>query len=104
MFLSNMEVAARWSAALITRGAACGASAKKRDRDRPSRGPVDNQSQEPRVPKGICRQFQEGRCKHPGDRHSSHWDATVVLNHKCAKWLPDQNRFCMEGHSKLNHK
>ncbi len=105
-FMSNMEVGAKWSAMLLRRYAAtANSSSRRRDSDRSGRstgggGPA----QEPRIPKGLCRQFQEGKCRHPGDKHSSHWDANIVLNHKCAKWLPDQNRFCLEGHSKANHK
>ncbi len=104
-FMSNMEVGAKWSAMLLRRFSAPAVNNRRRESDRISRsnnvgGPV----QEPRAPKGLCRQFQEGRCRHPGDKHSSHWDANIVLNHKCAKWLPDQNRFCLESHSKSAHK
>ena len=104
-FMSNMEVGAKWSAMLLRRYSAPASNSRRREGDHGGRsGSVGGQGQEPRAPKGLCRQFQENRCKHPGDKHSSHWDANIVLNHKCAKWLPSQNRFCLEGHSKANHK
>ncbi len=104
-FMSNMEVGAKWSAMLLRRYSAPASTARRRETDHSARSSnISGRGQEPKPPKGLCRQFQENRCKHPGDKHSSHWDANIVLNHKCAKWLPDQNRFCLDGHSKANHK
>jgi len=56
------------------------------------------------MPPGVCRTFQFGKCTHPGDKHSAHWDSSYVLRHLCSKWLPDKKRYCMAAHGKAEHK
>ncbi len=102
-FMSSQEVAAKWSALLLRRFAAdppggSSGSFKRRSDNRESSKP------EERVPPGLCRQFQTGKCSHNGDKHSAGWDSDYILRHQCAYYLKDKKRYCFGNHSKANHK
>ncbi len=102
-FMSSQEVAAKWSALLLRRFAAepTGAAAGG-----PRRRPDTRESHRPeeKVPPGVCRQFQVGKCPHNGDKHSANWDSEYILRHQCAFYLKDKKRYCFGNHSKANHK
>ena len=101
-YLGHIEVAAKWSALTMRQLAANPAAAKRKAADH---GPRDGAGTSGRkFPEKLCKNFQFGKCKHNGDKHSAYWDASIVLDHKCAKWLPDQNRYCLENHGRNNHK
>ena len=107
VFLSAQDISAKWSAAILRKyagapkGGGGAAGAKKTDR---KGGEKRKNDPEDRVPPGVCRPFQTKACSHPGDKHSAPWDADYVLRHVCAKYLKDKRRYCMGGHSKLDHK
>ena len=55
-------------------------------------------------PAGVCRNFQFGKCTHPGDKHSASWDVDYILRHHCAKYLTDKKRYCLGNHASKDHK
>jgi len=100
-FLSNIEVAAKWSAMIMRRNAAARSDPKKSDSQKRGAGAPGGKSE---YPKGVCRNFNNGRCSHPGDKHISTWDANLVLNHKCDQWVEAKKRYCLENHARKDHK
>ncbi len=99
-FLSSTEVAAKWSAMVLRRSSVGTGSVGRKSGEKREKNP----GPEVRIPRGLCRYYQDGKCKAMGEKHSAPWDSNHVLHHKCAKWLVDQNRYCMEPHSKKDHK
>jgi len=100
-FLGNIEVAAKWGALIMRKNAASRPDQKKADQQGKRGGGAQSGRRD--YPKGVCRNFNGGKCTHPGDKHSASWDANIVLNHKCAKWLDDKKRYCLENHALINH-
>ena len=100
-FMSSQEVAAKWSALILRRFApdsTQNGAGRMPQRSRDSFRPED------RVPPGLCRQFQIGKCSHNGDKHSAKWDPDYVLRHQCAQYLKEKKRYCFGNHAKSNHK
>jgi hypothetical protein len=102
-FLSYQDLSVKWSADLTRKlggsppnlesgGKRAG---KKTDR---------KEKQSPRIPRWVCRRFNEGRCDHKEERHVSSWDPNFFLKHVCAKWFPEKNRCCLENHPLNEHK
>jgi hypothetical protein len=109
-FMSAQEVAAKWTGAMLRRGAGPSpssdgpaAKAKKAGNGNGSEKKDVSQNRD-RFPPGVCKQFQNNACTHTGDKHAAHWDSEYVLRHLCARYLPEKKRWCLGNHSKKDHK
>jgi hypothetical protein len=103
-FLSYMDLSVKWSADLTRKlgsapptndpGGRRNGKSKQDKKEKPS----------PRIPRWVCRRFNEGRCEQKEDRHVSSWDPNFFLKHVCSKWYPEKNRCCLESHPLNEHK
>lgn len=114
-FLAHTELQAKWSASLAEK---ISLQAKPQRQDfakKKGKSQVDSSKEgKPdssrsakvwldKVPAGVCRNYNLGRCVLP-DKHQSSWDQTYLLNHSCAKYLADKKRFCLGPHPLTEHK
>ena len=105
-FMSAQEVAAKWSALFLRKFATtqrAGTDSSQKQEKNTNRNEKKPDAHE-KFPPGVCKNFQFGKCTHPGDKHSASWDVDYVLRHICARYLPDKKRFCLSNHAKKDHK
>jgi hypothetical protein len=103
-FLSYQDLSVKWAADL-TRKLGTGSSsselgARKNGKNRTEK----REKSSPRVPRWVCRRYNEGRCELKDDRHVSSWDPNFFLKHVCSKWSPEKNLCCLENHPLNEHK
>jgi len=105
-FMSAQEVAAKWSALFLRKFASTQKGAGSDPPSKPGKNNDKNNrpDQKEKFPPGVCRNFQFGKCSHPGDKHSASWDVDYILRHLCAMYLMDKKRFCLGNHAKKDHK
>ena len=71
----------------------------------PNQNQNQNSNPRPYIPPGICRRFSFNACPNQNDNFcSAPWDANKKLNHQCAFWNKNDNKFCMSNHSLQDHK
>ncbi len=103
-FLSFQDLSVKWSSDLIRKLGGFPSSSQTGNK-RSEKGRVDKKEKSsPRVPRWVCRRFNEGRCDQKEDRHVSSWDPNFFLKHVCSKWFPEKNRCCLESHPLNEHK
>ncbi len=103
-FLSYQDLSVKWSADL-TRKLGGFLSPSEGGGKKTNKGKSEKkEKQSPRIPRWVCRRFNEGRCDHKEDRHVSSWDPNFFLKHVCSKWFPEKNRCCLEHHPLNEHK
>jgi hypothetical protein len=104
-FLSYQDLSVKWSSDLTRRiGSGLAGSDPGRRGGNKSKNERKEKNSSPKVPRWVCRRFNEGRCDAKEDRHVSPWDPNFYLKHVCAKWMPDRNRCCLEPHPLNEHK
>ncbi len=64
----------------------------------------DGPSKFKKLPRWVCRRYNEGRCESKDDRHQAHWDPSYLLKHVCSKWLNEKKRYCLDTHLEQEHK
>jgi len=104
--MSAQEVAAKWSALFLRKFATTqrsGTDSSQKQEKNTGRNEKKPDAHE-KFPPGVCKNFQFGKCSHPGDKHSASWDVDYVLRHICARYLPDKKRYCLSNHAKKDHK
>jgi hypothetical protein len=103
-FLSYQDLSVKWSSDLIRRigsGATGSNSSNKRgDKEKGEK----KEKLSPKIPRWVCRRFNEGRCDSKDDRHVSPWDPNFFLRHVCSKWIQNRNKCCLENHPLNEHK
>jgi hypothetical protein len=104
-FLSYQDLSVRWNSDL-TRRLGTGASGLGWGGGRNGKTGNGNGSErsQPKVPRWVCRRFNEGRCDSKDERHQSPWDPSFNLRHVCSKWLADKGKCCLEKHPLNEHK
>jgi hypothetical protein len=103
--LSFQDLAVKWTSDLTRRlGFGLGSSDQKGKRggEKGKEGKKDKTTQ--KIPRWVCRKYNEGRCEFKEDRQVSLWDPNFFLRHVCSKWLTDRNRYCLETHPLNEHK
>jgi hypothetical protein len=104
-FLSYQDLSVKWSSDLARRiGSGLAGSDPSRKSGNKNKGDKKDRNAAPKVPRWVCRRFNEGRCEIKDDRHVSSWDPNFFLKHVCAKWMPDRNRCCLDPHPLNEHK
>jgi hypothetical protein len=104
-FLSYQDLTVKWTADITRR---IGSGFPGTDSGKRSSAKSKQEKKEKvttaRVPRWVCRRYNEGRCESKEERHVSHWDPNFFLKHVCSKWLADRNRCCLENHPLNEHK
>jgi hypothetical protein len=98
-FLSYQDLAVRWTTNLTRSGGGGGGNAQKRQ-EKSKDGPTKFK----KLPRWVCRRFNEGRCDSKDDRHQAHWDPAYLLKQVCSKWLNEKKRYCLDTHPEQDHK
>jgi hypothetical protein len=103
-FLSYQDLSVKWSADLTRKLGGCpplsDQGGKKTGKGKTER----KEKSSPRIPRWVCRRFNEGRCDQKEERHVSSWDPNFFLKHVGSKWFPEKNRCCLENHPLNEHK
>jgi hypothetical protein len=103
-FLSFQDLSVKWSSDLIRKLGSL-PSSNETGNKRNGKSRLDKKEKSsPRVPRWVCRRFNERRCEQKEDRHVSSWDPNFFLKHVCSKWFPNKNRCCLESHPLNEHK
>jgi hypothetical protein len=104
-FLSYQDLTVKWTADITRRiGSGFPGSDSVKRSGAKSKQEKKEKTTTARVPRWVCRRYNEGRCENKEERHVSHWDPNFFLKHVCSKWLADRNRCCLENHPLNEHK
>jgi hypothetical protein len=102
-FLSYQDLSVRWNSDL-TRRLGSGASGGGWGGGKGGKTGNGSERGQQKVPRWVCRRFNEGRCDSKEERHQSSWDPSFNLRHVCSKWLADKGKCCLEKHPLNEHK
>jgi hypothetical protein len=103
-FLSYQDLSVKWAADLTRKFGGGFPSSDSGSRKNGKNRTEKKEKPSPRIPRWVCRKFNEGRCDQKDDRHVSSWDPNFFLKHLCSKWSPEKNRCCLENHPLNEHK
>lgn len=110
-FLSYQHLHTRWVSAMAERGSQISSETKKKKVPGELKSKGEGRSQggggekKPgeRFPFGCCKNYNLSSCPFKSD-HPAPWSKGLTLNHSCAYFLQEKNRFCFGNHPKFEHK
>lgn len=99
-YVSHQELCIKWAAFMNRNQVLLKAGEPGSKRKAEMSGSEDKK---PRIPKWVCKKFNQGDCEEKTDKHSSFWDPNFILKHVCSKIGPE-GRCCLQAHARKDHK
>jgi hypothetical protein len=56
------------------------------------------------IPGYLCRNYNFGKCKVPGEVCQATWDPSHKLLHQCGFFNKDTRKYCLQNHPIIEHK